>query len=291
VGNIVFGGSGKTPLVVHLMTFLIKKGLRPAMVTRGYKGEWERSGGVLSNGESLLGSWQESGDEAFMVALNIPQAGIFVGKNRLVSCQRAKDLGFEIVVLDDGFQHRRLSRDVDIVMYDPRDKFSLRESVSSLERADVLLIEEGINRQQKEKMKKVFPHPAIFEYSVESKGFFRFERNEEESAKVFQGKRIMAFCGIAHPERFLALLQKEAIHPVDFLVFPDHYSYPIKSLAKISKRGQKLQAEAFITTEKDTVKIRQTQALEQIPLYYLKIDLKLQEEFYSVMSSFLQNKV
>jgi tetraacyldisaccharide 4'-kinase len=291
VGNIAFGGSGKTPLVIHLMTFLIKEGFKPAMITRGYKGRWERSGGVLSDGKSLLGSWQESGDEAFMVALNIPQAGVFIGKNRMLSCQKAKDLGFELVVLDDGFQHRRLSRDVDIVLYDPRDKFSLRESVSSLERADVLLIEEGVNRQQKEKMKKVSPHTAIFEYSVESKGFFRLERNEEESAEVFQGKRIMAFCGIARPERFLTLLQKEAIHPVGFLVFPDHYSYPIRSLDKISKRGQKLQAEVLITTEKDAVKIRNTQALQQIPLYYLKIDLKLEEEFHSMMSSLLQNRV
>jgi tetraacyldisaccharide 4'-kinase len=291
VGNIAFGGSGKTPLVIHLMNFLINQGLRPAMVSRGYKGGWERSGGVLSDGKSLLGSWQESGDEAYMVALNIPQAGVFVGKNRLRSCQKAKDHGFEIAVLDDGFQHRRLSRDVDIVLYDPKDRFLLRESVSSLKRADALLLEEGILRHQIEKMKKDSPRTDIFEYSVESKAFFRLERNEEESAEVFQGKKILAFCGIARPERFLVLLQKEAIHPVDFLVFPDHYSYPLRSLEKISKRGKKLQAEALLTTEKDAVKIRHTQALQHIPVYYLKIDLKLEEKFYTMMSSLLQNRV
>ena len=155
VGNIAFGGSGKTPLVIHLMSFLSKQGLKPAMVSRGYRGKWERSGGVLSDGKNLLGSWQESGDEAFMAALNIPQAGIFIGKDRARSCQMAKDQGFDIVVLDDGFQHRRLSRDVDIVLYDPEDRCFLREPVSSLERAGALLLEEGISPHQKEKIKKV----------------------------------------------------------------------------------------------------------------------------------------
>lgn len=291
VGNIAFGGSGKTPLVIHLMIFLIEQGWRPALVSRGYRGEWERSGGVLSDGKSLIGSWQESGDEAFMAALNIPQAGVFIGKNRLRSCRKAKDLGFEIVVLDDGFQHRRLSRDVDIVLYDPGDRFFLRESVSSLKRADALLLEEGIDHHQKEKMKNGYPGTAIFEYSIESKGFFRLEKNEEMSAEVLQGKRILAFCGIARPERFLALLQKNVIHPLGFLVFPDHHPYPVRSLEKISRRSQKLQAEALITTEKDAVKIRHAPIFRHMPVYYLKIDLRLEEKFYSLMSSLLQNRV
>jgi len=289
VGNITFGGSGKTPLVLHLMTFLVNNGYKPALITRGYRGRWEKSGGILSDGKSILGTWQDSGDEAFMVASNIPQAGIFIGKNRVFSCQNAKASGFELAVLDDGFQHSRLRRDMDIVLYDPREKVSLREPVSSLGRAEIILLEKGVHHQEKERLKKSFPQSAIFEYSVESKGFFKAGKKEGESGEEFQGKRIIAFCGIGRPGRFLALLQKEAISPVDFLTFSDHYSYPLHSLEKISKKFKKLSADALITTEKDTVKIAQSDALQGIPVYYLKIDLRLDDEFYSMLSSFLQN--
>ncbi len=291
VGNITFGGSGKTPLVLHLLTFLIKKGYKPALITRGYKGNWEKRGGILSDGKSVLGNWQDAGDEAFMIASNIPQAGVFIGKNRLFSCLNAKTSGFELAVLDDGFQHSRLHRDTDIVLYDSRERASLREPVSSLGRAEILLLERGPHSQEKESLKKSFPQSAIFEYSVESKGFFKVRGKKEVSGEEVQGKRIIAFCGIARPERFLDLLHKEGIIPVDFLTFSDHYPYPLHALEKISKKFKKLNADAIITTEKDMVKIAQSDALHGIPLYYLKIDLRLDDEFYSMLSSFLQKMV
>ncbi|UCE21403.1 MAG: tetraacyldisaccharide 4'-kinase [Candidatus Aminicenantes bacterium] len=291
VGNISFGGSGKTPLVLHLLTFLINKGYKPALITRGYRGKWEKRGGILSDGKSVLGTWQDAGDEAFMIASSIPQAGVFIGKNRLFSCQNAKASGFDLAVLDDGFQHSRLRRDIDIVLYDSREKVALRESVSSLGRAGILLLERGLHSQEKESLKKSFPQSAIFEYSVESKGFFKAGEKKEESGEEFQGKRIIAFCGIARPGRFLALLQHEGISPVDFLTFSDHYSYPLHALEKISKKFKKLNADAIITTEKDMVKIAQSDALHRIPLYYLKIDLRLDDEFYSMLSSVVQKMV
>jgi len=288
VGNITFGGSGKTPLVLHLLTFLFNKGYKPALIIRGYRGKWEKRGGILSDGKSVFGTWQNAGDEAFMVASSIPQVGVFIGKNRLSSCQNAKASGFELAVLDDGFQHNRLRRDMDIVLYDSKEKVSLREPVSSLGRAEILLLERGSHAQEKESLKKSFPQSAIFEYSVESKGFFKAWEKKEESGEEFKGKRIIAFCGIARPGRFLSLLQKEGIAPVDFLTFSDHFSYPLHSLEKISKKFKKLNADALITTEKDMVKIAQSDALHGIPLYYLKIDLRLDDEFYSMLSSNLQ---
>lgn len=288
VGNITFGGSGKTPLVLHLLTFLINKGYKPALITRGYRGKWEKSGGILSDGKSVHGTWQDAGDEAHMIASNLPQAGVFVGKNRLLSCQNAKASGFELAVLDDGFQHSRLRRDMDIVLYDPREKVSLREPVSSLGRAGILLLERGLPSEEKESLKKSLPQSGIFEYSVENQGFFKEGKKEGKSGEEFQGKKIIAFCGISRPGRFFALLQKEDITPVDSLTFSDHYSYPLHSLEKISKKFKKLSADALITTEKDMVKIAQSDALQGIPLYYLKIDLNLDDEFYSTLSSFLQ---
>ena len=131
VGNLAFGGSEKTPLVMHLLSFFIEHNLKPALITRGYKGRWEKSGGVLSNGKNIYGTWQEAGDEPFMVSRNFPQVGIFVGRNRLNSCEKAKHSGFTLVLLDDGFQHRKLHRDLDIILFDPGERIALRESLSS----------------------------------------------------------------------------------------------------------------------------------------------------------------
>lgn len=291
VGNITFGGSGKTPLVMSLMAFAVKKGIKPALITRGYRGRWEKCGGILSDGKSLLGSWQDSGDEPFMVALNIPQAGVFTGKNRLLSCGRAVEAGFELVVLDDGFQHRRLHRDLDIVLLQPSERAFLREPVSSLKRADMILMEKGENIQAKDRVNKAFPRADTFYYSIKSQGFLRLGKGAEESSESFRGKRAVAFCGIARPERFLALLQKEGVDLVDFLFFPDHYPYPVQTLERISRRFHDLRADVLITTEKDAVKIVHSDALQGIPAYYLKIDIGLEKEFYPRFYSLLQKMI
>lgn len=291
VGNITFGGTEKTPLVIHLMSFLIKSGFKPALISRGYKGNWEKTGGVLSDGKNTLGSWEDSGDEPFMIAKNIPQAGIFIGKNRLLSCQRAKGSGFELAVLDDGFQHRRLRRDFDIVLYDPAEKIALREPFSSLKRAHILLLKKGIDMFKKKRMKEYFPGTALFEYSVQNIGFFRLGEKERIKAEQIKGKRIIAFCGIARPERFLSLLQEAGIEPLFFFKFPDHHSYPFTSLEKITKKCQKLSADVILTTEKDAIKIDPNKGFNNIPVYYVKIDLKLEGGFYSRITQHLQNKI
>ena len=127
VGNLSFGGTEKTPLAMELIAHLVRMGHRPAFVSRGYRGSWERTGGILSDGTALLGTWKEGGDEPFMVAKRFPKAGVFVGKDRLASCLKAREMGFTAIVLDDAFQHRRLARDLDIVLVNPAEARPLRE--------------------------------------------------------------------------------------------------------------------------------------------------------------------
>lgn len=287
VGNITFGGSEKTPLSMDIISFLLRSGFRTALISRGYKGNWEKMGGTLSDGRIILGSWKDSGDEAFMVAQNIPKAGVFIGRNRLLSCQKASEAGFELVVLDDGFQHRRLQRDLDIVLYNSGEKIALREFSSSLKRAHIILVKRG--SEWKARINKKLPGIDIFEYTVMSKGFFRLGDRESIPAESFLGKKVLAFCGIARPERFQSLLDKEAIQPEVFLVFPDHHTYPHSSLQKIEDAYQTIKAEAAITTEKDTVKIAQSHFLDHLPIYFLKIDLSVDEEFYSRIARFTQS--
>jgi tetraacyldisaccharide 4'-kinase len=289
VGSIALGGTEKTPLVINLINYLIKHGFKPALISRGYKGRWERSGGILSDGKNILAHWEDSGDEPFMVAQNIPQAGIFIGKNRLLSCQKAKSLGFELAVLDDGFQHRRLHRDLDIVLYTPSEKIAYREPVSSLKRADILLMKKGVHPQRKKKVMERFPESSVFEYSVKKKGVFRLMEKKTQPGEELKGKKVIAFCGIARPERFLSILHRGGIKPSFLFKFPDHHPYPKSTIEKIIEKYKKINAEAIITTEKDALKIIHNKSLKKIPAYYLKIDLEVEDKFYAKISNMLQN--
>lgn len=290
IGNITFGGSEKTPIAMNLISYLTVKGYKPAFVSRGYKGRWERHGGILSDGSKIYSTWKDSGDEPFLVAQNFPHVGVFVGKNRLASCKIAREMGFTVAVLDDCFQHRRLSRDLDIVVYDPAERTALREPVSSLKRAHILLIKDGMDEKSKKKIKEKFQPVPFYEYSVSAKGFFRLGKEESVYSPFFEERKVLAFCGIARPERFLSSLAKESIEPAHFLKFPDHHSYPLSSLRKIAAKYQKSRADAVVTTEKDAVKIAGAEELKNIPVFYMKIDIQIEENFYKRIFSSLQKK-
>lgn len=285
VGNLAFGGSEKTPLVMHLLSFFIEHNLKPALITRGYKGRWEKSGGVLSNGKNIYGTWQEAGDEPFMVSRNFPQVGIFVGRNRLNSCEKAKHAGFTLVLLDDGFQHRKLHRDLDIILFDPGERIALRESLSSLRRADIILVKKNNRSHAKSQIRHHSPKAKVFSYSTINKGFFAFPDGNPILTERLRGKRFLAICGIARPERFFSLLEKEGLKPLLSLTFPDHHSYPLSTRKKIITSFQREKADAVLTTEKDVFKLGDLQNTGQIPVYYNKIDLQVEENFYQELLS------
>ena len=278
VGNISFGGSEKTPLCLHLISLLLDKGFRPALITRGYKGKWEKKGGVLSDGKRLTGGWREAGDEPYMAAMRFPRIGVFIGKNRLASCRRAADNGFDIAVLDDGFQHLSLERDIDIVLYHPSDRVRRREFESALNRADHILVKSGNGELPASHLNKFRPS-RIFTYTVVNEGWHTLEGRPVSSIEEWKGKRLLAFCGIAGPERFAFLMEEMGLKPGVFLKFPDHHPYPPASLRKIEEKAESIRAEAALTTEKDAVKFMDGEKTLGIPLIYLKIGIRTQKEF------------
>jgi len=284
IGNITFGGSEKTPLVMEVLSYLLKKEYKPALITRGYRGKWEKKGGMLSNGSKIFGDWQDSGDEPYMVARNIPNAGIFIGKNRLESCQRARSSGFNICVMDDGFQHRSLSRDLDIVLFDPSAKSPRREPFSSLDRAHIVLFKRGTAGE-----KRISRGMKHYEYSVTSQGFFSLEKGEPVEKKTLKGKKVVAFCGIARPERFSHLLDEEDISPLSFLTFPDHHVYPPSSIEKIIKACETSGVSTVITTEKDAVKLTHAFNQHNVTPSYLKIGLNIEAAFFPSIISVLED--
>ncbi len=289
VGNISLGGTEKTPMAMELLGRILGQGRRPALVSRGYRGRWEKHGGVLSEGRGLLAGWEEGGDEPFLIARSYPGAGVYVGKNRLASCRKAAAAGFDIAVLDDGFQHRRLARDLDIVLYSPAEKTALREPRSALGRADILLIKSGGKRNQVSAGREGSPTKTTFPYSVVSRGLSDLWTEEDVPPDRLVKKSLLAFCGIARPARFLEELQKLGYEIASFLPFPDHHSYPRGSLEKVVKAARRTGAEALITTEKDGLKIvgRQRE-LADIPAYVLRIGLAIGPGFDDLLKDFIK---
>ncbi len=285
VGNISFGGSEKTPLAQELLRHLMEKGIRPALVTRGYRGRWERTGGILTRGGELQGNWRDSGDEPYMVARNLPEAGVYVGKDRLASCRMAKADGFQVAVLDDGFQHRRLQRELDILLFDPEEKIRLRESVSALQRADAVFLKQNPTKPHPEELTRRFSDTRFFSYRVVAQKVYSVALQKSSSLADWKGKKVLAFCGIARPERFFALLNSEGIHPSGKVRFPDHHPYPPGSIVRIRTRLAKSGAEAAFTTEKDAVKLGTLPDCRDLPLYYVKIALDIDPAFYEYMHS------
>ncbi len=288
VGNIAFGGSEKTPLVMHLLSFFQEINRKPALITRGYRGGWEKSGGVLSDGKNIQGTWQDSGDESFMVARKFPQVGTYVGRNRWASCEKAKHAGFDMIVLDDGFQHRQLYRDLDIILFNPNEKIALREPTSSLNRADIILVKKNSHIQTQSQIRQHFPQAKVFLYSIINNGFFSYPDESAVLKDHLKNKRLLAVSAIARPRRFFSLLEKEGLKPLLFLTFPDHHSYPISTRDKIRNAFRRMGADAVLTTEKDVFKLNDLQKAEQIPVYYNKIELQLEENFYQEVLSMLK---
>ncbi len=285
VGNIVLGGTGKTPLVMELLASLAARGRKPAVVTRGYRGAWEKKGGVLSDGKNLRGSWREGGDEPFLIARAHPKAGVYVGRDRLASCRRAAGHGFDVAVLDDGFQRRNLARDLDIALHDPSERSVLRESPSALGRADCVLIAKAADDKGRRRTLRWAAGKPVLEYEVVPRALVDLRTGGEDSPAALAGRRVLAFCGLARPSRFRSLLERLGYEVVAFLPFADHHVYPPGSCQKVADAYARSGAEAAVTTAKDAVKL--DAGLEGVPLYYLRIGLELDSRLLDIVADVL----
>jgi len=282
VGNLALGGSGKTPLAAELIGYFLARGRHPAFVTRGYRGSWERRGGVLSDGRSVFGGPREAGDEPAMIASRFPGAGVFVGRHRFVSCLKAEALGFDLCVLDDGFQHLGLARDLDIVLHDPGRGGALREGESALNRAGVLLFPRGTGAGTAEEYRKRFPRLDVFEFAVSARELDSGDGAATDPAGRLAGRRVLAFAGIARPGRFFGLLESLGASVVARLAFPDHYAYPASGIARISAAVSRHKPDMIVTTEKDAVKLQRGEwRMAGVPLAVLRIGLDLPAGFYA----------
>lgn len=281
IGNISVGGSGKTPLSIALADFLIKKGLNPAVVSRGYKGSLK--GPVIVN---INHQPSEVGDEPLLIfqRLKIP---VVVSKNKVKGAKFIEEnkLG-DLIILDDGFQHRWLERDVDIVCInvDSRKNIEafiggqllplglLRESRdAALVRSDIIVLnhrsqDDGISSEL-DKVTSNVNHKCIFNSHITP--FFPEHFNKELP--------IAAFCGIANSDAFFKTLRSMNLNLVAELSFPDHYFFTEKEILDIQKKYNKAQ---LICTEKDWVKIR---SFNLPGVSYLAIDCKVSGKMFELI--------
>jgi tetraacyldisaccharide 4'-kinase len=277
IGNITTGGTGKTPMTRHVARQLQKRGWRPAIISRGYGGDFERRGGVVSDGSRVLATAGQAGDEAYMLAMQLPGVAVLVGHDRYQSGRRAqRQYGANILILDDGFQHYQLARSVDLVLLDAENPLGnghllplgrLREPPENLKRADAIILVRRIvsPRADKQWLKPLFGNGPIFDC--------RRRQVQVGGNASGQPQRLFAFAGLARNQRFFSDLELSGAEVVASRSFPDHHPYELKTLESLSAAAVTAKADAIATTAKDHSRLPHDFAW---PLKLLVMDVALE---------------
>ena len=299
VGNITLGGTGKTPFVILIAEMLRKKGLRVAVLSRGYKGNFQEPFRLVSDGKKVFMKPFQAGDEPFLLAEKLKGIPVIVGQNRWRSGQFAiKNFQSEILILDDGFQHLPLKRDLNLLLIDSSSPFgngylfprgALRESLSQMSRADAFILTKAGQGDNINKLKNYLTKSSkeipIFQVEYIPDEVRMLGNKTSFPPEYLNGKRVLSFSGIAKPVSFQQTLLHLNAKIVEFAAFPDHHQYRPKELEKLFKKARDLGVEALVTTEKDLVRC-QGQGQGAIPLLGLSVrhiflgnDLSRFEEF------------
>ncbi|MBW1650403.1 MAG: tetraacyldisaccharide 4'-kinase [Deltaproteobacteria bacterium] len=261
-GNITAGGTGKTPLVIYLAKLTQKLGYKPAIITRGYKGGYEKKGGVVSDGKKICANAEDAGDEPFMIAKGLKNIPVMAGKSRYKSGITAiNKFGADIIILDDGFQHQKLFRNLNLLLLDYKKPFGnkrllprgiLREPIFSVKRADAVILTraESFNL---ENIKKITCAPVF--KSVHIPFIIKNNKKISEDENFLKKKKAVIFSGIAQNKEFYRTVKNLDCFIKSFIRFEDHHKYIKKDFEKINNAAKNLDADIIITTEKDYVKI------------------------------------
>ena len=278
VGNITIGGSGKTSIAGFIAENRLHRGFKTALVARGYKRPNNKP--VIISGDCPF-SWEDCGDEPAALAKSIPGLSIYVDSNKTRAAKQASNDGFEFIIIDDGFQHRDLFRDLDIVCLNASNPYGnrlllpagiLREPKNALTRGDAIIIiyESG------ESDKAQWGLPGNIPIFRAMKIMAGIKSLGGKSVEI-RGKRVVGFCGLGNPESFYNSLNDIGCEIREFMKFRDHHIYKLSDINKIIRVCKNENCHAAVTTLKDAVKLEQIWTAE-IPLYYLEITIKFEKE-------------
>ncbi|PIE69231.1 MAG: tetraacyldisaccharide 4'-kinase [Deltaproteobacteria bacterium] len=293
IGNLTMGGTGKTPLVRHIAQLLQKEGRQPAIISRGYGGKATGAVNRVSDGRQVCMSPAEAGDEPWLLAWSLPAVPVLTGVVRRLPAAEAVLLGADSLVLDDGFQHMALARDLDLVLFNADTLAGnsrvfpggdLREPVAALHRAHAFVltsVNDG-NRQRAsrfaELLMKRFPEKPVWQVGYRPRGWYRLgSEGAFTILDTLPAQRGYAFCGIARPRGFTSALAELEIDIAGFQRFADHFRYTARSVASIERAAQKAGATLLITTEKDLVKLSALPV--NMPCYALRMEVVTEKQF------------
>lgn len=276
VGNLTLGGSGKTPMVKWIARRLREEGVRVTLLSRGY--------GSSDGGPN---------DEALELEQALPDVPHLQNPDRVAAARVAIDeLAAQALVLDDGYQHRRLGRDLDLVLIDATAPFgygrvfprgALREPVASLRRADLVcltrsdLIEDAEREAIRQRVARVAPQAGWCESVVAPTRLIGVDEAGgliEQPLDAYRGQPVIAFCGVGNPAAFRATLETLGVNQVSFTEFPDHHAFGREEIDSLSLQAQEAGATAIVCTHKDLVKVG-VSSLGDIPLRAVEIELQL----------------
>ena len=291
VGNLTFGGTGKTPAVQTICRMLINQGKRVVILSRGHGGTAQGSV-IVSDGNTILSSGIESGDEPMLLAATLPGVPVIVGKDRRESGRLAcSKFSPDVIVLDDGLQYWQLHRDVDIVILDATKLFGsgyvmpmgdLREPVRRLQRAEIILLtntkdlDDAAYDEVVKQVSKLASNAHIYRSAHKPAFFKKADNGETLDLEWAKGRRILAFCGIGKPSAFTGMLELLGASVVKNLVFQDHYRYTVEDITRINNEYRSCGAEAIVTTEKDIARLGENSLISD--LFALSVELEIYEE-------------
>ncbi|MDQ2777189.1 MAG: tetraacyldisaccharide 4'-kinase [Acidobacteriota bacterium] len=304
IGGITVGGSGKTPFAKYLADRLKDRGYAPAILTRGYRRRSPAENLVFAPGAKVPPAY--TGDEA-QIFLRAGVAPIGIGANRYDTARLllSKYPETGVLLLDDGFQHARLKRDVDLVVIDGLDPFGsdhavplgrLREPLDALARADIFVVTRAPDDRRfdaiQSRLHEYNPTAPVFRSLLKSRGW----RDNVTGARIdsLGTQRVAAFCGLGNPQNFWGTLESLGLEVVFRWAFRDHHQYKATDIRRVAHQAHAHGAGMLVTTEKDRVNLptNLNTALGETNLAWLEIDLELDDEraFFSALDLVLERK-
>lgn len=307
LGNITVGGTGKTPTAQRLATIIRDLGYRVVILNRGYRAGWRGQVGLVSDGKRIYMTATEAGDEAYLLAKSLPGIPVVIGSNRIITGEYAvKQLQADVIILDDGYQHWQLARDLDIVLIDSLNMFgnsfmlprgTLREPLPNLARAKVFLLTKvdqsthdardvihgTLNRYNSKALVVESIHkPRCF---VEIEEWYKGMRITDVALETISNQKVVAFSAIGNPSSFEQTIMDIGVSEVCGVRYADHHDYTMVEMQGILQRAVDEKAFALVTTEKDAVKIPAEfiHSDRPLPLYVLSIAVHFTEGYEEFM--------
>jgi len=284
IGNITVGGTGKTPITAFIARVLIQQGYRVVVLSRGYGGSLEGQCVVVSDGITVMLGPHDCGDEPYLLASTVSGLMVVIGTDRYAAGQLAmQQLAPDIFLLDDGFQHLRLWRDLNILLMDCARPLGngwtlpaglLREPATATRRADLTIMTrcpEGTSISADLRGKPIFAAAHRLVDAVPLRG------GEAVPFTLLLGHKFLAFAGIAQPDSFFSALRDTGLTIVQTLPFPDHADYNHARLEEIRAAMQSSGSEYAITTEKDMVKLKKLAPGIAAVTYVARLDIEIEK--------------